>query len=229
MVHRAETPVGGGGPERLHTRMVHRLADARERQDAGGPPLLPPAVDLRDRALDVRAGDGEERLEPARMRGGEVVHHAVVGAYQPHLQRGIAEQRDTDGHVRHHHVHVRAFLVHVGDALLERVVDDADTGELLAGVLAEVEAGVRVLRGLARLGVAQVAPVGAEAHRVVVARGVFARGGRLVGARSDLVLLQFRQPLPELAVEVGLQRLHRRVDVRVCVEDSLSVQHLRPP
>ena len=28
---------------------------------------------------------------------------------------------------------------------------------------------------------------------------------------------------------VWLQRLHRRVDVRVCVKDSLSVQHLRPP
>ena len=85
------------------------------------------------------------------MRGGGVVHHTVVGADQPHLQRGVSEQRDADGHVRHHHVHVGAFLVHVGDAQVEGVVDDAHSGEFLAGVLTEVQARVCVLRDIARL------------------------------------------------------------------------------
>ena len=163
----AEVVAGRRGPYRLHARVVHRLANAREGQDSRRPALLPPSLDLRDGSLDVRAGDGHERLEPSGIGCGYVVRHAVVGADQPHLQRGVTQQCNADGGVGDHHVDVGPLLVHVGDPLLESVVDDADARQLGPRVLPEVQSRVRVLGHFARGRVAEMTLVGAEAHRIV--------------------------------------------------------------
>ena len=213
------------GPDGLQVGVVQGLVDAGVGPDSHGPGRVAPGLDLQHRVLHSRSGHGQVRLEPAGVLGAEVVHEAVIGPVHGDLDGRVSQQGETGGHVRHHGVNVGPLLVHVRDASVHSVVDDPYRGQLGARIAPKVKPVVPILGRLRRPRLTEHTPVGRQPHVVVVPGWVLPGRRGLVRPRLDPVLGQLREPWPELGVEVGLQRLHGGVNVRIRIVDPVAVPH----
>ena len=140
---------------------------------------------------------------------------AVIGANQSDLQLDIGKTDGTDPRRRDEEMNVRALVVHVLDAILGAVVLDPDPRLLGAS---PVRASTR--EGFVRTGFPEHTAVGLRIDAVLMG----------VGCTADLtrdgpVGRQLGQAPPKVRIDVPVQDLRTRIDVRVGIVRSQTGPH----
>jgi len=178
-----------------------------------------PFVNFPHRLVDIARRGDDRTLEPSRKWPAEFAHKAVIGADQPDFERHIRQSYDARPDRGDEEMHVRSLHVHVEDAVVGAIVNHTRARPPLAAPHAAIG------RAGTRLGLAQRALVGLAGKAVGVAHAA------IHTARFDRAAIgrQIIEARSEARVDIFLQHIGARVDVRVGVVDAEAFLHASPP
>ena len=219
-MHDRQAGLVRGGPDRVKVRVVDGNVEGQAYEDSLGPGGVGVPLDLDDGALDVPRGSKDERVKTAGVAAAHVVQVAMDALDHGHIDSGILMPRRRAGD---HEVDVDAFLVHVADTRVGVPVGAPQGWNLEALEVLEVTLRVGAGSGLSEVPGRVRTPTSPFGDAVVMRIGL---GHLLAGpARLELADLQLFLHVTEQRSEIGIEALRRRVEVRVRVENLLSVAH----
>ena len=197
-------------PDRLEIGVIGRDVGRHQRLHRYRPFRIPPFADLAHGFLGNAGRGDDQALQPVRELSAEIGDVAVIGARHRDLESGVVEPDKAHKRAGDQEMHVRPFIVHVQDTVGGlRVLHSR--ARHLAAAPARLAAG----EGLARRRLAEHAAIEfpAKAVGMQTVAGIMAIGRQLGEPRS------------KARVEIALEHLCGRTDMRVGVINAKAVSH----
>jgi hypothetical protein len=190
--------------------VIGRDVGRDQRLDRHRPVRIPPFADLAHGFLGNAGRGNDQALQPVRELPAEISDVAVVGARHRDLESRVVEPDEAHERAGDQEMHIRPLVVHVLDAV-------GGVGVLHPGArhLAAAPARLAAGEGLARHRLAEHAAIEfpAEAVGVQTVASVMAIRGQL------------SEPRPKARVEIALEDLCGRTDMRVGIINAKAVSH----
>ena len=218
-MHDRQIVLLGGAPDRFEIGVIDRPVVVEQGLHRDRPFRIAPFADFARRLADVARRGDDRAFEPVGERPAKLVHEAVVGADQPGFERYVWQPDHTRPDRGDQEMHIRAFGIHVEDSVVGSVVDYPRARPPLAAPYAAVG------RSGTRLGLAQGALVG------LVGKAVGVADAAVDAARFDgtAIRRQIIEARAKTRVDVFLQHIGTRVDMRIGVIDTETFLHASSP
>jgi len=214
-MHDRQIVLLGGAPDRFEIGVIDRPVVVEQGLHRDRPFRIAPFADFARRLADVARRGDDRAFEPVGERPAKLVHEAVVGADQPDFERHVGEARPRLS---------RKCTSDPSTSMSRtRLSDRSSTTPRARPPLAAPCAAVS--RSGTRLGLAQGALVG------LVGKAVGVADAAVDAARFDgtAIRRQIIEARAKARVDVFLQHIGTRVDMRVGVIDTEAFLHSLPP
>jgi len=115
----------GGLPDRFQVGMIDRALVGEQGLHGNRPFRIAPFPDLLHSLFDIACRGDDRAFEAVGERRAKLLHMTVVGADQPDFERHVGHSDHARPNGRDEKMHVRAFGIHIQDAVVRAVIDHA--------------------------------------------------------------------------------------------------------